>query len=296
MRARTRTAALLAVLVAASAPPSPASAGNVFQRSKTKTISDGLAVADITVQCPNGANAVGGGYKAPPFSAGAQRYPVVFESTKQGQGAWRVRVQLTEGSSGSAKVKAFAYCDRSAPPTTEISEAGSTSVGNEIKSVTARCPGSKSVQAGGFATPEPGYTGGGNNVLNEVSASTPAGSDGWRVQVVSGFSFTPFPSSFEAFAYCAGAPTPVRKTGKKAITNPFGASELQRGTATTRECRRDVAAGGFSQKPIQFGSEPRFIHINAVRGVRGRLKASGAQGGAGAGEARSTLKAVALCG
>src|SRR5688572_4773182 len=129
--------------------------GAIVKRSASKKLDEPLEVANVTAKCPNGANATGGGYRLSPNSVARNRTAQVFESRKDGQDAWRVRGQLSEGSTGSGRLTTFVYCDRRGPSTSEASKPGATSTSNGVKAVTARCPGAKRAQAGGFATPPP---------------------------------------------------------------------------------------------------------------------------------------------
>ncbi|MDX6632131.1 MAG: hypothetical protein QOG26_136 [Solirubrobacterales bacterium] len=205
-------AALCAVGLLAVALPATSSAST---RSKTKPLAANGGSATLTVHCPSGQLATGGGFRTAPSGT---TFAAVWQSRKWGQRAWRV--SATEFSGTPSSVRAYVYCASGAPQTDNRSSGLTSAVAN------AACQGSQSAQAGGFLLRR-----GSSGFLDSFRV----GGDSWRVRDVNN-------ESIHDYAYCAGGPEPgVKKKTKSSMASGVAL------TVDSRKCAGQALSGGLAQ-------------------------------------------------
>jgi len=213
-------------------------AGAIQEVSATASASGNGATASATATCPGGSKAAGGGFSAP-SSDGA--VPLVYESVKVHQKAWRSSVQLLEpGDPSSVTLTTYVYCRRHFPATKTAAATVPTSGHLQIgPTAEANCSSGRVAVAGGFRMPAP-LTG--PTVTDLFFDSIRSGTTGWDARVVTG---PAGPSTITSEAYCARrADVPVEATGSSA---PNGLDSTTSTATATCPDGMSPAAGGFAQ-------------------------------------------------
>ncbi len=149
-------------------------------------------VGSIAAECPEGQEAVAGGFHTP------DAVTHLLESKRTGQQTWEVTYFNNSGESQS--YTAFAYCDASQPGLATRSKAITTDGIQERfgQSVTAKCKRSQDLRSGGFEI-ERDLTGPAEeHDRGLVHASRLSGDRGWRVTA---FAIVGRPE-LTAYAYC----------------------------------------------------------------------------------------------
>jgi hypothetical protein len=212
--------------------------GAIQEASSTATASGNASTASATATCPGGTKAAGGGFDAP-SSDGAM--PLVYESVKVGNKAWRASVQLLEpGDPAPVTLTTYVYCRRHFPPTktaaTTVPTNGHLQIGPTAE---ANCSPGRVAVAGGFHMPAP-LTG--PTVTDLFFDSLRSGDTGWDARVVTG---PAGPSTITSEVYCARrGGVPVEATGSSA---PNGLDSTTSTATATCPDGLSPAAGGFAQ-------------------------------------------------
>src|SRR5436190_1801318 len=121
--------------------------------AKLKTVSKqatfGAPGGTLAPKCPRGSEAVSGGFANPDFdptaSGGSQFLPIA--SRRKLRRSWKASVVNEESESGT--LVAYADCDKHEPDLEARFKTVSLD-GEQLGSVTARCPGGREAVAGGF--------------------------------------------------------------------------------------------------------------------------------------------------
>jgi hypothetical protein len=272
---RGLTAAGGLLLAALLAMPASAAAGT---KSKTATAAGHFSIASATAKCPSGQRATGGGFAAPPFTAGL--FIQVFESRKVGQRSWRASGQIFDGAAnGSPRtITALVYCSDGAPAT-KTKSASVVSTGSEFFAANAQCSSGKA-QAGGFLGPPPVTAGSTNGAVTD---SYRADKKTWRSRMLS------FETglTLSSYVYCADVKKPPARLGS---TTSATSSTLH--TALSAECKRGTkpVAGGFNQPNAAVTGRFAFFYESLKSGKRWRVSARHSLTDS------TTLNSIAYCG
>ena len=230
-------------------------AGAIQEVNSTATASGNGSTATATATCPGGTKAAGGGFSAPSSS---EAVPLVYESVKVHQKAWRSSVQLLEpGDPSPLTLTTYVYC-RSHFPATKTAAATVPTNGHLQIGPTAEatCSPGRVAVAGGFHMPAP-LTG--PTVTDLFFDSIRSSDTAWDARVVTG---PAGPSTITSEVYCARrGGVPVEVTGSSA-PNGFD-STTSTATATCPD-GLSPAAGGFAQPDSVVFS---FFFIDGSRRV-----------------------------
>jgi hypothetical protein len=248
------------LLAALLAMPASAAAGT---KSKTATAAGHFSIASATAKCPSGQRATGGGFSAPPFTAGL--FIQVYESRKVGQRSWRASGQIFDGaaSDGSRTITAFVYCSDGAPSTkAKSASVTSADASTAFLAADAKCSSGKA-QAGGFLGPPPVTVGSTNGAVTD---SYRADKKTWRSRMLSfetGLTLT-------SYVYCADVKKPPARLGS---TTSDTSTTLH--TALSAECKRGTkpVAGGFNQPNAAVTGRFAFFYESLKSGKRWRVSA-----------------------
>lgn len=163
----------------------------------TTTLSIANPVGSATPTCPkNNTTAIAGGFSTT-YDGAARAGNIVFESRRDGPGAWRVSaVHALNG--GPTDLTAVAYCAH-APDLTERSATVQVSGQNPV-AADATCPAGSSAVSGGFSSSTIDM--GGLVVPAIPVSSAPADSATWRASAIDPGVGAPF--QFTSYAYCVG--------------------------------------------------------------------------------------------
>lgn len=237
--------------------PSAASAGGArlarkgggFKRvTKTSTVGSANATPRLTVSCPKGRFALGGGISAAPGISpdGEGIYP--HSSERLGvQRGWHItpilfKPETSETATTARKVTMQTVCgpERLTPDTTVhrtvfLRPNADRTPGNP-GSATARCPKGQYLLSGGFNRANFTDLGGGY-----ATESHAVGTKGWTV---AGRAHGKFGSELTAIAYCMRSKRPLLSAVKGSAAVPAGGAA----NATTRRCPkgRKLTVSGFS--------------------------------------------------
>ena len=250
MRSHKGTRVLIVLSLAAVAFMAAAGAADAKKHHKRKhrlgpllvlaagaTTSGNGGIATQTATCPRKTRAVGGGFSGTP--ANNAILPVVYESQKVGQRAWRAPSQIADTSGpGSVTLTVFVECRRNAPVTTAVATTIPTADTSQVgPSATASCPKGK-LQAGGFAMDPPLN---GSTIKALLLSSTVSGPLSWESSVISDHS-----STLTSFAYCGKAKKTLHPVTATVTGQPTS------GTASTAvaACTGRPQSGGFSQTAV----------------------------------------------
>lgn len=189
-------------------------------RSKSTTLFQNVPQT-LTAKCHGDQRATGGGFRTAPL-AGFPSFNVnvdILESRKVGQGAWRV--SAIERGTDPAPFTAIVYCRGEASKTKQVTSGPTFGVAE------AQCRGGDTLQSGGFARTNNGFSFG-------LFANFRAPRQTWRVADFSG-------SGLRSFADCADADSLQARTGT-AATSTSGAAI----TARSKKCPGGKpSAGGY---------------------------------------------------
>jgi hypothetical protein len=230
-------------------------AGAIQEVSSTATASGNASTASATATCPGGTKSAGGGFDAP-SSDGA--VPLVYESVKVGNKAWRASAQLLEpGDPIPLTLTTYVYCRGHFPPTKTASTTVPTNGHLQIgPTAEANCSPRRAAVAGGFSMPAP-LTG--PTVTDLFFDSIRSGDTGWDARVVTG---PAGPSTITSEVYCARkGGVPVEATGQSA---PNGLDSTNSTATATCPDGLSPAAGGFAQPDSVVFS---FFFIDSSRRV-----------------------------
>jgi hypothetical protein len=271
------TAAILSCAAAVTLPP----AASAVTRSDSFELTAPNEIESVTVHCPSGLRATGGGFRAPAPASSMSGYSQVkiFASHKVGQRSWKVSGQEVASQPVALTLNGYVYCSRHAPRTDTATRSVPVPVGvHGFTTSKATCDSGKA-QAGGFALSTPAYDG-------DLIGTERRGKHSWRTRIDGDIGVT-----IRSFAYCAHGPLPVTRFGQdREIDRDYG-------TASTNACPRDThpLAGGFEQPDAITGfagnDYRNFVPFASKRSGRG-WTSSGQHGGL----TSSSLVATAYCG
>jgi hypothetical protein len=260
--------ALLAAAVSSSlAKGPPSSAADVREAAASVQASGSDSTATATATCPPGTKAIGGGFDAPP-SAGA--IPLVYESVKAGEHAWRASMQLfSPRGNGELTLTTYAYCRARAPATHAASDTVPTT--GEVQlgpTASATCPHDWTAVAGGFHMPPPLAP---PTVTALFFDSLRSGDSAWDDRVVTG---PAGPSTLTSEAYCAVNQELPGEAGGESAPNDTD------GTVSTASAGcpagTTALAGGFAQPQSSLVS---FFFVTSSRRVGDGWQVSGLHSG-----------------
>jgi hypothetical protein len=105
-----------------------------------------------TAICPEGTEALAGGFTMPPPLAGATVTELFFDSVRNGEDAWDARVAT--GPAGPSTMTSEVYCSHRAPAPREVAAtSGPNGMDFTDSTATATCSGTSTPVAGGFTQP-----------------------------------------------------------------------------------------------------------------------------------------------
>jgi hypothetical protein len=263
----TRRVAISAVIAAgALALAVGVATARIESHSKSTTIAGG-ASRGATAKCPQGSEAVAGGFAAPGFDPTYDGRSILdFTSKRVGDRRWKTRGHNFSENGTPGKLISFAYCDTEQPGLSFRSEIVSLPAGSP-GSATAKCPHGTEAVSGGFRSPD---AGGGERQVFGV-ASKRVGDREWKV-----FAYNNDDGHRQrlvAFAEC-DRHQPGLRTESKSVK-----VRLVRKRSATANCGHGHKAfsGGFGARVNGNGSGPfPFKSKRTKRGWRAAAVGSGA--------------------
>ena len=159
----------------------------------------------MTVSCPKGTRAIGGGYRLPKVNAAGKDVSALlpYLSRKEGPRSWKVAAYKLGGGSAQVALVAYARCLRGASPL-KIATAHGTLVGNggkaglNVRSASAKCPRGSHPISGGYRLSINDLSGAGDAPA-EAALSSARRYGAWRVSAVR---IAPGKGRLTAFGYC----------------------------------------------------------------------------------------------
>jgi hypothetical protein len=227
--------ALLPASAVAKKQKKPVKLGPVVTATATGPVATVPAgSSDATATCPNGLQAVGGGFSAPFGSSGGM---IVSSSYRSAPDSWQVSGTLVQGT-GAATV--YAYCRRNTLRISDFSATGTLpSGGGQSKLVEAECPAKAVAISGGYQMttgpqpahlpiPEASGLGSAPGSWQVIAQNSDTGehtitahaycATGIRAPAVGqalGSATVPFLGSLSETSQCAGAPASKKKGTKR---------------------------------------------------------------------------------
>lgn len=108
-----------------------------------------------SASCPNGEDALAGGFHMPPPLGAVSVTDLFFDSLRSGGSGWDARV--VTGPAGPSVVTSEAYCSKGgSPPSEVLSQSAPVGVNLQTGTASAACPAGQTPAAGGFAQPQSG--------------------------------------------------------------------------------------------------------------------------------------------
>ncbi len=239
----------------------PKGLGPVVTATATgNSVSTSGAVSNATATCPEGKQAVGGGYSA---SLTPANRLFVISSFRSAPNAWTVAAVL---SSGTGAATAFAYCRNAGKPVTDSTATGTVpSGGGQVGDATASCPAGTHLISGGFQVDK----GVGSGQFAVPTANIGINTNpSWLVQAVNNVTGV---RTITAHAYCMAkiaAPRYVNATASPTLamgatgalsSPPCPTAKGKKGKK--KKPARLLSAGGFAGQatlPIEIFSDTRI--------------------------------------
>jgi hypothetical protein len=170
---------------------------SIAVRSKSTTV-DGGAHASLTPKCPQGREAVSGGFQSDtPDTEGLTDY--AYTSKRVGKQAWKIAVLNPDMSPHN--VQAFAYCEKHAPNLVSRSAQTKTPL-EKTTTITAKCPKGAKAFSGGYKST---IAQAGTELQASLAfTSKRSGGRNWKVSALPVLVVAQAPTPTEtAIAYCA---------------------------------------------------------------------------------------------
>ena len=195
-------------------------------------------VSTATATCPNGKQAVGGGYSTPPLDGNNAIF--VLSSIRSSQRGWTVSALVDEGA---GSVTAFAYCRNKSKPISDVASTGTVPSGGGAQgAASATCPPGSRLVSGGFD-----ITHGPANSAFAVAVSSQTTTPGvWSVVAVNN---TNGAHVFTTHAYCmTGIAAPKVVNASTSATGPA----LTPVSVSSPTCPKPKKRKGKKKKPAQL--------------------------------------------
>jgi hypothetical protein len=237
------SAIVVAALLLGAAPARAASPIKTRQASTTVPGPSG-ATRTVTVSCPKGTRALGGGYRLPNVNAGRSNITALlpYISRRVGQRRWKVAAYKVGNGTRPVALVAFVRCQGGIPPLVSAHArrnlVGTGGSGGFFSgNASAHCPSGSKPVSGGFQASVNGLSAGGDAPAEVILASYRRSAT-WRIKAIriaSGH------GRLTAFAYCG-------TVGARNQSSDFG---LKINTHSLRvrapKCPRKwaLASGGF---------------------------------------------------
>ncbi len=199
----TLPATFATALLLGATPAGAATGPNTTKQASKEVRGPSGSTGAVTVSCPQGTRAIGGGYQLPEVNAAEKDVTALlpYLSRKEGPRSWKVAAYKLGGGSDPVALTAYVRCARIASPlgvaTAHRTLVGNSKAGLNVGSASAKCaPGSHPI-SGGFKLSV-------NNLSSsdgpaEVVLSSARRYRAWRV---SALRLVQGQGRLTAFAYC----------------------------------------------------------------------------------------------
>jgi hypothetical protein len=253
----------------------------VSNSSNIKPGDDGSA----TTECPQGKEAVSGGFAAPGFDPTGKTGPAIlpFASRRTTGHGWTAQghnLSPVPPPDGNGSLVTYAYCDKHQPGLA-VRSARTTVDHNDIGTAQARCPTGSEAVSGGFRSPKGGPTAA--TLFPYVSKRV--GNSQWRVSV--GSNDNANSHKVTVFVYCDRHEPGLTKESKKGTVQPGDKLTLDIGCGQGSQ----AFSGGF-ESTIDFANSSVAFPFTSKRVSTQRWRISALGNGLGHAE---KLTAIVYC-